>query len=111
MHISHTVHSNYKLKGAAYIKPICATACLKTSNLRIFDVLKNTNDYIEKKLSSSTGVFEPRFSLLLLLRVYLLYHTWSQVFYGGVAGCTIGIVWFFFTQEVLTPLFPKIAAW
>ncbi|CAB1318847.1 unnamed protein product [Coregonus sp. 'balchen'] len=44
-------------------------------------------------------------------RVYLLYHTWSQVFYGGVAGSTIGVVWFFFTQEVLTPLFPKMAAW
>uniref|UniRef100_A0A3Q4H0P4 Dolichyldiphosphatase n=1 Tax=Neolamprologus brichardi TaxID=32507 RepID=A0A3Q4H0P4_NEOBR len=44
-------------------------------------------------------------------RVYLLYHTWSQVFYGGVAGSTIGIIWFFITQEVLTPIFPKIAAW
>ncbi|XP_055009327.1 mitoguardin 2 isoform X1 [Boleophthalmus pectinirostris] len=44
-------------------------------------------------------------------RVYLLYHTWGQVFYGGIAGTTIGIIWFFFTQEVLTPLFPKIAAW
>lgn len=44
-------------------------------------------------------------------RVYLLYHTWGQVFYGGIAGSTIGIVWFFITQEVLTPIFPKIAAW
>ncbi|KAM8828087.1 dolichyldiphosphatase 1 isoform 1-T1 [Spinachia spinachia] len=44
-------------------------------------------------------------------RVYLLYHSWSQVFYGAVAGCTIAILWFFITQEVLTPLFPKIAAW
>ncbi|XP_026154047.1 dolichyldiphosphatase 1 [Mastacembelus armatus] len=44
-------------------------------------------------------------------RVYLLYHTWSQVFYGGIAGSAIGIIWFFFTQEVLTPLFPKIAVW
>lgn len=49
--------------------------------------------------------------MYLFRRVYLLYHTWSQVFYGGVAGSTIGVVWFFFTQEVLTPLFPKIAAW
>ncbi|KAK0141306.1 Dolichyldiphosphatase 1 [Merluccius polli] len=49
--------------------------------------------------------------LSVLYRVYLLYHTWSQVFYGGVAGSAIGIVWFFFTQEVLTPIFPKIAAW
>ncbi|KPP59541.1 hypothetical protein Z043_122527 [Scleropages formosus] len=44
-------------------------------------------------------------------RVYLLYHSWSQVIYGGVAGSIIGVVWFFITQEVLTPLFPKIAAW
>ncbi|CAF97127.1 unnamed protein product, partial [Tetraodon nigroviridis] len=44
-------------------------------------------------------------------RVYLLYHTWGQVIYGGVAGSTFGIIWFFFTQEVLTPIFPKIAAW
>ncbi|XP_067279875.1 dolichyldiphosphatase 1 [Pseudorasbora parva] len=44
-------------------------------------------------------------------RVYLLYHTWSQVIYGGVAGIVMGVVWFFITQEVLTPLFPKIAAW
>ncbi|XP_034047902.1 dolichyldiphosphatase 1 [Thalassophryne amazonica] len=44
-------------------------------------------------------------------RVYLLYHTWGQVLYGGVAGSTFGIIWFFITQELLTPLFPKIAAW
>ncbi|TSK72033.1 putative helicase senataxin [Bagarius yarrelli] len=44
-------------------------------------------------------------------RVYLLYHTWSQVIYGGVAGTVVGVVWFFITQEVLTPIFPKIAAW
>ncbi|XP_042603922.1 dolichyldiphosphatase 1 [Cyprinus carpio] len=44
-------------------------------------------------------------------RVYLLYHTWSQVIYGGVAGMVMGVVWFFITQELLTPLFPKIAAW
>lgn len=44
-------------------------------------------------------------------RVYLLYHTWSQVFYGGVAGSLMAIAWFIITQEVLTPLFPRIAAW
>ncbi|KTG37561.1 hypothetical protein cypCar_00011137 [Cyprinus carpio] len=51
------------------------------------------------------------FFLFLYLRVYLLYHTWSQVIYGGVAGMVMGVVWFFITQELLTPLFPKIAAW
>lgn len=44
-------------------------------------------------------------------RVYLLYHTWSQVLYGGIAGGFMAIVWFIFTQEVLTPFFPRIAAW
>lgn len=44
-------------------------------------------------------------------RVYLLYHTWSQVFYGGVAGSLMAVAWFIITQEILTPLFPRIAAW
>ncbi|OCT65410.1 hypothetical protein XELAEV_18041650mg [Xenopus laevis] len=45
------------------------------------------------------------------LRVYLVYHSWSQVVYGGVAGGVLAIVWFVITQEILTPLFPRIAAW
>ncbi|XP_015266893.1 PREDICTED: dolichyldiphosphatase 1 isoform X2 [Gekko japonicus] len=44
-------------------------------------------------------------------RVYLMYHTWSQVAYGGVVGSIMAVVWFVFTQEILTPLFPRIAAW
>nr|XP_005992168.1 PREDICTED: dolichyldiphosphatase 1 [Latimeria chalumnae] len=44
-------------------------------------------------------------------RVYLMYHSHSQVVYGGVAGSIMGVAWFIFTQEVLTPLFPRIAAW
>ncbi|XP_078282162.1 dolichyldiphosphatase 1 isoform X2 [Rhinoraja longicauda] len=44
-------------------------------------------------------------------RVYLMYHSWSQVIYGVIAGGVMGAVWFIFTQEVLTPLFPRIASW
>ncbi|KFV64096.1 Dolichyldiphosphatase 1, partial [Dryobates pubescens] len=54
---------------------------------------------------------EPLLILLPPCRVYLLYHTWSQVLYGGVAGSIMAIAWFAFTQEILTPLFPRIAAW
>ncbi|MGH0169190.1 UNVERIFIED_CONTAM: hypothetical protein FKN15_056363 [Acipenser sinensis] len=46
-----------------------------------------------------------------VLVVYLLYHSWSQVINGGVAGSIMAVAWFIFTQELLTPLFPKIAAW
>uniref|UniRef100_V9KH63 Dolichyldiphosphatase n=1 Tax=Callorhinchus milii TaxID=7868 RepID=V9KH63_CALMI len=44
-------------------------------------------------------------------RVYLLYHSWSQVIYGGAVGGMMGGAWFIFIQEVLTPLFPRIATW
>ncbi|XP_055516227.1 dolichyldiphosphatase 1 [Leucoraja erinacea] len=44
-------------------------------------------------------------------RVYLMYHSWSQVIYGVIAGGVMGATWFIFTQEVLTPLFPRIASW
>ncbi|XP_077161521.1 dolichyldiphosphatase 1 [Paroedura picta] len=44
-------------------------------------------------------------------RVYLMYHTWSQVTYGGVVGSMMAGLWFVITQEILTPLFPRIAAW
>ena len=44
-------------------------------------------------------------------RVYLLYHSGKQVLYGGVIGSVVAVVWFFITQELLTPLFPRIAAW
>ncbi|MEE6505563.1 hypothetical protein FKM82_005561 [Ascaphus truei] len=53
-----------------------------------------------------TGAFLVSYS-----RVYLMYHTWSQVAYGGVAGSFLAVAWFAFTQEFLTPLFPRIAAW
>lgn len=52
-----------------------------------------------------------RTSLCPWPRVYLLYHTWSQVLYGALAGSLMAVAWFVFTQEVLTPLFPRIAAW
>ncbi|KAG7257423.1 hypothetical protein CRUP_002912 [Coryphaenoides rupestris] len=71
----------------------------------------NTDYGMPSSHSQLIWFFVVYFFLFLYLRVYLLYHTWSQVFYGGVTGCAIGIVWFFLTQEVLTPIFPKIAAW
>ncbi|XP_048368701.1 dolichyldiphosphatase 1 [Sphaerodactylus townsendi] len=39
-------------------------------------------------------------------RVYLMYHTWSQDHHRSVS-VRLSI----FTQEILTPLFPRIAAW
>lgn len=44
-------------------------------------------------------------------RVYLQYHTWSQVIAGVVVGLIFGLLWFAITQFIFTPLYPKIVAW
>ncbi|XP_042210575.1 dolichyldiphosphatase 1-like isoform X3 [Homarus americanus] len=49
--------------------------------------------------------------LFLIFRVYLLYHSWSQVLWGALLGILLGCGWFTLTHLVLTPLFPVIASW
>nr|XP_053630448.1 dolichyldiphosphatase 1-like [Cherax quadricarinatus] len=49
--------------------------------------------------------------LFLIFRVYLLYHSWSQVLWGALVGVLLGCSWFMLTHLVLTPLFPVIASW
>ncbi|XP_026461833.1 dolichyldiphosphatase 1-like [Ctenocephalides felis] len=44
-------------------------------------------------------------------RVYLLYHTISQVLWGALGGILFGLYWFSFTHIVLGPLFPHIVSW
>ncbi|XP_066975722.1 dolichyldiphosphatase 1-like isoform X1 [Macrobrachium rosenbergii] len=44
-------------------------------------------------------------------RVYLLYHTWSQIIWGAVIGVMLGVSWFSFTHLVLSPFFPTVASW
>ncbi|KAL4219386.1 Dolichyldiphosphatase 1 [Mactra antiquata] len=43
-------------------------------------------------------------------RVYLGYHTSSQVLWGGIIGIILGCIWFAAVQVVLTPFFPYVAA-
>ncbi|XP_040081289.1 dolichyldiphosphatase 1 isoform X1 [Oryx dammah] len=74
----------------------------QTNNARFLDLLW--------RHVLSLGLLTVAF-LVSYSRVYLLYHTWGQVLYGGVAGGLMAVAWFVFTQEVLTPLFPRIAAW
>lgn len=44
-------------------------------------------------------------------RIYLQYHTMSQVIIGALLGSVLGVLWFLFTQFILTPWFPTIASW
>ncbi|XP_041369987.1 dolichyldiphosphatase 1-like [Gigantopelta aegis] len=43
-------------------------------------------------------------------RIYLGYHTISQVFWGAASGFVLGVCWFGVVQLLLTPLFPHIAS-
>lgn len=49
--------------------------------------------------------------LMTYSRVYLLYHTNSQVLWGTFIGLILGAVWFAITHVVLTPIFPIIVSW
>jgi dolichyldiphosphatase len=45
-------------------------------------------------------------------RLYLMYHTLSQVVVGSIIGLVTGLVWFVFVHSLLTPyVFPKIVSW
>jgi membrane-associated phospholipid phosphatase len=44
-------------------------------------------------------------------RVYLQYHTVSQVVYGSLVGIFTGIAWFLVVHLLLTPFFPIIVSW
>ncbi|XP_076624054.1 dolichyldiphosphatase 1 isoform X2 [Colletes latitarsis] len=48
--------------------------------------------------------------LVTYSRVYLLYHTNSQVLCGAFIGIILGAVWFIITHVVLTPIFPIIVS-
>lgn len=50
--------------------------------------------------------------LVCYSRVYLQYHSWSQVLMGICIGLATGSLWFALTQFCLSPLlFPKIVTW
>ncbi|XP_050435343.1 dolichyldiphosphatase 1-like [Adelges cooleyi] len=44
-------------------------------------------------------------------RIYLQYHSWKQVIFGGLVGLFIGTWWFAIIDIVLTPYFPVVTSW
>ncbi|XP_068621136.1 dolichyldiphosphatase 1-like isoform X2 [Battus philenor] len=43
-------------------------------------------------------------------RVYLHYHTTSQVVVGGIVGFLFATIWFIIVHRILTPLFPQMVS-
>lgn len=46
-----------------------------------------------------------------IIRIYLQYHTVSQVIVGALLGSVLGVLWFLITHFALTPWFPTVASW
>ncbi|XP_023349733.1 dolichyldiphosphatase 1 [Eurytemora carolleeae] len=49
--------------------------------------------------------------LMAYSRVYLEYHTVSQVVWGSVIGAFSALVWFLITHYIFTPFYPTIVGW
>lgn len=49
--------------------------------------------------------------LVCISRIYLQYHTFTQVFCGALVGILFATFWFFLTCLVFTPLYPQIVSW
>lgn len=44
-------------------------------------------------------------------RIYLQYHSWSQVIIGALIGIFTGSTWFTLTHLFLAPKFPWVVSW
>ena len=86
--------------------------CNKLQTFAIFLSRLHQNSLIEKLirvLVISTCIIST--ALICYGRIYLLYHTLSQVIVGALLGLAFGGFWFTLVHVFLTPLFPKIVSW
>lgn len=77
--------------------------------LFVFIRLKHQESLILKSLWCALCVSVS--SLVAYGRIYLHYHTVSQVAWGIVAGSTLAAIWFIIVHFLLTPCFPTITSW
>ena len=74
--------------------------------------LPNDGGNMEKVCKTSIlTVYSFATVLVLYSRVYLMYHTVEQVFYGAIIGMLLGYVWFWVVQNVLTKWFATLSSW
>ncbi|XP_072388732.1 dolichyldiphosphatase 1-like [Diabrotica undecimpunctata] len=71
------------------------------------------NNTIIQSLSKFLIIFSSLSMAILvsISRIYLEYHTVSQVLYGALIGVLFATFWFALTYLVLAPLFPQVVTW
>ncbi len=77
--------------------------------LVLFTLFRLTHTITWKTLS--VGLCLGASTLMSYSRVYLQYHTPSQVVWGAVVGGLGALLWFLVTQLIFTPLYPTVERW
>jgi len=72
--------------------------------------ITNTKSVWFSKTIVSLGCFAAAL-IVTVSRIYLLYHTVSQVAVGALIGSLLGLLWFLLTNYVFTPWFQTVASW
>jgi len=72
--------------------------------------ITNSKSVWFSKLMVSLGCFAAAL-IVTFSRVYLLYHSVSQVIVGSLIGALLGLLWFLLTNYILTPWFQTVASW
>ena len=74
---------------------------------------RSSIDNMCQQVISDSLCFRNSSALLLLMisRIYLSYHTMSQIVCGVAAGSAMAVLWFILVHLLLTPLFPRICSW
>jgi dolichyldiphosphatase len=80
-----------------------------SSYMLLFSLLRLHNTDLLKVLCAMVVVGAS--TTMSYSRVYLQYHTVSQVVWGGVVGGVGAFLWFLLTQLVFTPLYPWVERW
>jgi dolichyldiphosphatase len=83
-----------------------------------------TNVFLSRLHQNSNSTLSEKFWRVLIIavcialaelvtysRIYLQYHSHSQVLCGAIVGIILGIIWFTIVHLVLTPFFPVIVSW
>merc|ERR1712071_499286 len=71
--------------------------------------ITNSKSVWFSKLIVSLGCFAAAL-IVTFSRVYLLYHSVSQVIVGSLIGALLGLLWFLLTNYILTPWFQTVAS-
>ncbi|XP_065917021.1 dolichyldiphosphatase 1-like isoform X2 [Dysidea avara] len=104
---NHSLYGEYGMPSShAQFMAFFATYLTLFLWIRIHSLSSGHMDVIWKAIATFTA--QVMAVIVCVSRVYLIYHTTSQVMWGALIGIVTGCCWFIIVQYFLTPVFPDI---